>query len=282
MRFHLHILQGLALVFACSIGISCSSPTAHVGRLETDEISIENTTHLFHDDTKPACHLDLKLTYISQSIDERMRDSLNRLFIEKTLGEKYRLLPVKEAMEKYATDYATSYCNDLESTYLEDEREVDDEVVKGWYSYEKSIESRIDRYDKNLLILSWNTLEYTGGPHGIHGTYYTNIDLHLLREIQLKDIFKPDYEQPLTELICKQLMADNQVDSMEALEEIGIGFLTEITPTENFIIGAEGIEFLYNIYEIAPYALGAISVILPYEELKPLLNTDYLIMKEQL
>ena len=44
----------------------------------------------------------------------------------------------------------------------------------------------------------------------------------------------------------------------------------------------EGILFVYNIYEIAPYALGITSVLVPYDTLKPLLNTDYLIIKEQL
>ena len=83
-------------------------------------------------------------------------------------------------------------------------------------------------------------------------------------------------------LIVPLTYKDVEVESLEELEDQGFGPIDEIKPTENFVIYADSMEFLYNIYEIAPYAYGAISVVIPYETLRPLLNTDYLIVKRQL
>lgn len=282
MHFNQHIAKSLIMLLVGISGMSCHQASSNAGNLQTAEIQTEKETHLFQDKSKPASHLDVKFTYITDGKDVRMKDSLNRLLTEKALGEKYRLLPASEAVEQYATDYGKTYCNDLESTYLDDVKDVEEEVVKGWYSYEESIESAIERYDKNLLVYRVNTYDYTGGPHGIYGSLYTNIDLHTLRVIQLKDLFRPGYEAELTTLICQQLMKDVEVDNMEELQELGYGYMEAITPTENFIIQKDGILFVYNIYEIAPYALGITSVLVPYDALKPLLNIDYLIIKEQL
>ena len=282
MHFNQHIAKSLIMLLVGISCMSCHQVSSKVGNLQTAEVQTEKETHLFQDKSKPASHLEIKFTYIADSKDVRMKDSLNRLLTEKALGEKYRLLAASEAVEQYATDYGKTYCNDLESTYLEDVKDVEEEVVKGWYSYEETIESAIERYDKNLLVYRVNSYDYTGGPHGIYGSLYTNIDLHTLRVIQLKDLFKSDCEAELATLICQQLMKDMEVDNMEDLQELGYGYMEEITPTENFIIEKEGILFVYNIYEIAPYALGITSVLVPYDTLKPLLNTDYLIIKEQL
>ena len=282
MQFNQHIAKSLIMLLVGISCMSCHQVSSNVGNLQTAEIQTEKETHLFQDKSKPASHLEIKFTYIADGKDVRMKDSLNRLLTEKALGEKYRLLAALEAVEQYATDYGKTYCNDLESTYLEDVKDVEEEVVKGWYSYEETIESAIERYDKNLLVYRVNSYDYTGGPHGIYGSLYTNIDLHTLRIIQLKDLFKSDYESELATLICLQLMKDMEVDNMEDLQELGYGYMEEITPTENFIIEKEGILFVYNIYDIAPYALGITSVLVPYDTLKPLLNTDYLIIKEQL
>ena len=283
MRFQKLFFHTIALMLACLLNASCSPHSSDVSGIETTEISIDQTTHLFQDEQKPAAHEEIRFTYITDVRDERMRDSLNRIFVEKTFGEKYRQIPAEEAPSKYADDYAKTYRNDLESSYLEDEKTTDSDVITSWYSYEESIQSAIERYQKNtLLVYRVNMYAYTGGVHGMHGTFYTNIDLHNLRIITLSDLFKSGYEEPLTNLICEQLMKDVEVESLEELEDQGFGPIDEIKPTENFVIYADSIEFLYNVYEIAPYAYGAISVVIPYETLRPLLNTDYLIVKKQL
>jgi len=40
--------------------------------------------------------------------------------------------------------------------------------------------------------------------------------------------------------------------------------------TENFILGSDGVTFIYNPYEIAPYAAGVIELTISNDDLKPI------------
>jgi hypothetical protein len=49
-------------------------------------------------------------------------------------------------------------------------------------------------------------------------------------------------------------------------------FVDEIKPNENFYVTGEGVGFVYNHYEIAPYSFGATDIFLTKEGLKEILN----------
>ena len=49
----------------------------------------------------------------------------------------------------------------------------------------------------------------------------------------------------------------------------------EVNPNNNFFFTAEGMVYLYNQYEIAPYAAGQIEICLPYEKVLPLVSDAY-------
>ena len=72
-------------------------------------------------------------------------------------------------------------------------------------------------------------------------------------------------------------MADNQVTTHEELENMGYTSTGELTPTENFFLDSDGITFHYNIYDIAPYVMGAIQIKLPYDAVRHLLNENTII-----
>jgi hypothetical protein len=43
---------------------------------------------------------------------------------------------------------------------------------------------------------------------------------------------------------------------------------------DNFLLLKDEVRFVYNRYDIAPYALGAIELALPYDKIKDCLNLD--------
>ena len=62
----------------------------------------------------------------------------------------------------------------------------------------------------------------------------------------------------------KQLCDDWEAEDMEELrEQTGITMLGDLYLTNNFLLKNDSIEFLFNQYEIAPYAAGLISVTIP-------------------
>ena len=113
--------------------------------------------------------------------------------------------------------------------------------------------------------------------HGNSNRYFYNFDLrngHILHE---SDIFIDNYKAPLTELIKQRIVEDNaEIESVADLTEFDF-WESEIKPNGNFYISDEGIVYVFNPYEIAPYSTGQTEVTLPYDRLKVLLKPGNLI-----
>ena len=115
--------------------------------------------------------------------------------------------------------------------------------------------------------------EYYGGAHP--NTYHNilNFDPKTGHEIAFYDIFKEGCEDILTAMLIEELMNYAQVSDMDELHEKGFLFIdTEMFISQNFILGKDGITFLYNRYEIAPYAMGDIKLTLDYTTLKDIMK----------
>lgn len=267
------ILAASGFLFSC--GDKMKKDT---GSLEFDSIQVNKTVHLFGDTAKPACNLLINFAYPSKSSDELLKDTLDKYFIAACFGDKYMGEKPQEVVKQYTETYISEYRRDLEPMYLEDEKDKENESSVGaWYSYYKGIESHVQLYEKNLLVYRINYNEYTGGAHGIYMTTYLNFDLGLMRPLRLDDIFVGYYQEPLTDLIWNQLMADNGAKTRAELEDMGYGSTGEIAATENFYLNKDGVTFYYNVYDITPYAMGPVIVSLPFQMLEHMLGSNPII-----
>ena len=65
---------------------------------------------------------------------------------------------------------------------------------------------------------------------------------------------------------------------MTNYSEAGFYFENDVfTMTPNFAITKSGLKFLYNPYEVAPYALGQQEIIIPYRDLEALIKPNGLL-----
>ena len=273
-----HSVTSLVILLAASsFFFSCNDTVnQHTGDFTFDSLQVNQTAHLFGDTAKPACNININFTYITKSSDEQMKDSVNKYLLSMCFGDKYMTMDPENAPDKYAETYIENYCKDLEPMYKQESVE-DSANVSAWYSYYKGMEGHVQLYGGNLLVYRISYNEYTGGAHGVYMTSYLNLQLDTLTPIYLDDLFVPNYKDALTDLLWNQLMADNQVTTHEELENMGYTSIGELTPTENFFIDSDGITFHYNIYDIAPYVMGAIQIKLPYDAVRHLLNDNTII-----
>lgn len=265
------------LLAASGFFFSCGNTmNKNAGALEFDSIQVNETAHLFGDTAKPACNLIINLAYASQSSDEKMKDSLNTYFLSACFGEKYMGMTPEEAVKKYTEKYVGDYRKDLEPMYRKDEQDKENAgEIGAWYSYYKGIESHVQLYTGHLLVYRIDYNEYTGGAHGIYMSTFLNLDLKTLSPIHLGDLFEGDYKEALTDLLWKQLMADNNVSTRQELEDMGYATTGDLEPIENFYLDPTGITFYYNVYEIAPYVMGATKITLSYEDITHLMNSEF-------
>jgi len=119
-----------------------------------------------------------------------------------------------------------------------------------------------------------NTMEnYLGGAHGAYNVIYTNFDMKTGNVLYVKDVFVKGADNKLSKMIEAAVRKQYEVKPNEKLTDAGF-FENKIYPNENFAITKDGIEFLFNQYEVAAYALGPVEVKFTYKELEGLLNKN--------
>lgn len=69
-------------------------------------------------------------------------------------------------------------------------------------------------------------------------------------------------EELITEMATR--LEDSSITSLEGLQNAGILNSTNMYVPDNFLLEKEKVSFLYNKYDIAPYAVGVITLSLPY------------------
>lgn len=116
-------------------------------------------------------------------------------------------------------------------------------------------------------VIVWRNYVYEYPCRAAHGTYantYVNYDVAGARIITLPSLFQKGYAGPLTALLRDELV--QRPDLLEPIDSIAI--------PANFELTADGIRFIYGLYEIAPYSSGEVAVDISGYELDSLLSAD--------
>ncbi len=126
----------------------------------------------------------------------------------------------------------------------------------------------------NILAIEGFTYFYAGGAHGGGNLTSHNYDLRTGKKLAMKDIFNAGYEKQLNSIGEKYFRIQNNLSPQESLTDAGYYFEEGFALNDNFGIKLDGIHFQYNQYEVAAYAVGTPSVIIPYSEIKALIRKD--------
>lgn len=131
---------------------------------------------------------------------------------------------------------------------------------------------RILNYNKGFLtIRKFYNIYSCGAAHGGYSYEYINYDLINNREIKLTDIFKESSLEEVKNICYKKFKIKyNKTD--EDIRQFHEFFLPEA-----FAIFGNGILFQFNPYDVGSFAEGALTVFLPYREIKRYLNRNDLI-----
>ena len=163
--------------------------------------------------------------------------------------------------------------NDLESM-----RTVSGMEDLGTYSYYySSFQSyNVMRADSQVISLRSYNNDYTGGIHGDYAYHGTTFDTMTGEELKIQDIVAdmPSFRQQATKDIDKYLqenygdgLFEDYQDTVEQIWESEDGF--------NWYLNESGIMVIFNPYVVGPYAMGAVTVPLPYSAYASYLNPDY-------
>ena len=114
-----------------------------------------------------------------------------------------------------------------------------------------------------------------GGVHPTKSMSTLNMDLLAGHRLALEDLFEPSspYEQALAEYVIPELRSF--CDTFEKgflnphYDHIADAAATGSSSYESFLVRTSGLEIVFDYYEVGPYAAGPISVVVPWDVLRP-------------
>ncbi len=169
----------------------------------------------------------------------------------------------------------------LRDTYFTNYRASNADIYQegmGSFNWSKIKEIRILHNEHYILSLEHHDYGYTGGAHGLSVSRFQVIDLHTGRLVGLDEIFRPDYRNDLRDIINSEARKAYGLDSRQGLTEAGF-FSDFIDPSDNFFMTKDGIGFYYNQYEVAPYAMGPVSIFVSYTSLRRILAPESIVFR---
>lgn len=131
--------------------------------------------------------------------------------------------------------------------------------------WEAKINGEVIYEDPNLITILVNSYTFTGGAHGYGSTSYLNFDKAKGTELENWELFDdPEGFEKFAETkfrIQEEIPQDSNINAT--------GFMFEgdsFHLSSNVGYTKDGVQLIYNQYEVASYADGPIILTLPYSE----------------
>lgn len=199
--------------------------------------------------------------------DKDVLNSLRREIVTNSLGENYAGLGNKRVLRAYSdssyAEYNRIFAEDLAAINADREFKITCETkINGAVSFENT---DLINYENRMYV-------YSGGAHGMYRVSNYIFDLSTGERIGEDEIFNPNTYGMLQKLLVEGaglLRADNTLPP-----DTDIFGNELIVPNGNIEIGENGLAYIYNPYEIAPYSYGVITIYLDNEKVLPLLNEE--------
>ncbi|GAB6991904.1 PdaC/SigV domain-containing protein [Paenibacillus pini] len=137
------------------------------------------------------------------------------------------------------------------------------------------IQNYLVTYNSNGVIsLITDQYSYTGGAHGMTNRVGMTFSLKDGKQLELADLLKatPDYKQKLNKIIMDKTKKDpNVFDKQEGFKSL--------KDKPDFYVKENGLAIFFQQYEIAPYASGFPTYIIPFGDILPKGTNPFAIAK---
>lgn len=224
---------------------------------DLDEAKVTKVVSITNEDNAPQCQVNLQVKYVKG--DSEAAKAVNQAIMQRLF--RMDSLTMQQAVDSFANFYTSEYQKNMAPLYREDRA---DEDKHAWYQYRYTIETETQEGKDDCLVYLINLDMYEGGAHGIKQQLVMNFDAKTGKQIGLDDLFVQGYQYPLNDLLMAELRAQTKCVSLDELHNQGYLLTMDIYAPQNFILGDDGITFIYNPYEIAPYDKGNTELTLSY------------------
>ena len=282
MKKNISIILG-SLLFAFAAGEASATNTATdysttyaVTRTDTAKLPLDRVIEI-HDkllldktiEEAPSVTIDISIPVV-KSLNKDISKKLDKTLASMIFEDE------ENSLDKAAQDFCRNrkeefvlYINEL----INDDGDNISDFSGFFYNFYYYITANAESGWNGYINYTVTQEVYEGGAHP--NSYKSTIIFNPIdgNTVTLDDILKPGYKEALTALLTTKLLEEYNAKTIKEAQEIGL-FINEtgVPIPSNYTFDNNGIVFIYNTYEIAPYVFGAIHLTLTYDELKDLLK----------
>ncbi|MBQ7076676.1 MAG: DUF3298 domain-containing protein [Lachnospiraceae bacterium] len=277
----------LLLVMILVIGVfaGCGKKENAPAGNDTNKTADANNDN--NDDTNADVEEEVKLLHVYK---EKYSDSEGAVVNDNWLNyarmyyEKLKL--TKEDAEKYAAlakgleDYGNEIGGLVEETYNDCKEFAKDDMAQGatleYGEYFIERYMNVCRADEHVLSAHSTFSSYTGGAHGYGADYPVNFDVETGKRLEFKDVVKDlDAMYKLVEEKVREQYADSLDMFFNFESEDPFADFKSGEYEQAFLIDYDGINVIYNPYDIAAYAAGQQVIKIPFKGNENLFEEKY-------
>lgn len=253
----------IAVLTLTAVGCNQTSPPQSAPVL--DSLVVAQTTHLFNDTAKPSCKVDIRIIYPTQIGDNKQLDELHTRMIRALYGEETSATTFADATDQFIKDLFADY-RSMEADYNKALKAFGVEMLHS-FNHSTQIELNVVYCADNIFSFQVFNSSFTGGAHGNYTYSNYTIDLNTNTPIKQEDLFTEENMAQVNKMIYDKLRTYFGLTNEEKLEDAGVFNGNEVIGNDNILIDDKGITWLFNPYEIAPYAAGAPTAFISFREL---------------
>ena len=139
----------------------------------------------------------------------------------------------------------------------------------GVLTWEDKINGVFTTTYKNWRNYTLSYYNFRGGAHGIQTVSQLVFDKKTGEQLEEAQLFADGYAQPVALLMQAAVKADMEAEDPELVQLVE---MDSVVPNGNFSVGTSGVQWIFQPYEVGPYALGIVTALVSWEELKPYLK----------
>lgn len=251
--------------------------SAEGSRISVDSIPMDTVVQLDASNPEsPKCQIKINFTYLkSAEANDSLTDVINKVLEEAFSSAHAGAASPETFVSSIKESLASDYLRDVQTPYQTDVKNgMKPDEIPNWYNYEYEITSTLTEGKDSIWNYAVTTYENTGGAHPNKWGHWVNVDAISGKSLSKKDVFAKGSEDKICELILPQLLAEankkletDTLTCVEGLKEMGMLLETGLYIPDNFLLGKDGVTFLYNRYDIAPGYMGGFELTVPYQDI---------------
>ena len=199
---------------------------------------------------------DISLEYVSGGVADEVKDTMNAAIVRLAFDLEEPDATLEEAAIRYRENLIDDYFTENAGggpgilTWEDRINGVFTGQYKGWENY----------------LLSYYS--FRGGAHGIQTVCNLVFSRKTGALVTEEDIFADGYKEPVSKLLREAVRVEMEAEDAELLPLVE---MENVAPNGNFSVGKKGIQWIFQPYEVGPYALGLVMGTVTWDELNPYL-----------